>query len=735
MVTRLTPQKFPEWVAACVAHVSDVVVASDPGLMRLRLAIRASATAAVSALVLSRLAAWTGHPVSVTIIGVAIGMLGTVVLSDATLEDEKKTLALVPLVAGAAAALAMLTASSVWASSGGFCAVIFASVYVRRYGVRATALGVIAFIGYFFALYFASYFGGGVSAIPWTEGAIVLSGAIAYVIRFGVVRERPQAVLEETLLAFEARARVMFDDLAVLAMASGAGTRHRVSRRIRRAAIRLNETALALGDQVGADRADAVADAAAPWVAVIFDMEMAVNTLAEAIRELSGPGVFDEGRRHLADLAGALRQLVGRTRVPHARAKADGHLYAGCTAREPALHATCRDAHHAIHALDTCRPWPHPTACGDRAQSLLGAGAPLVAPVPRPPGEWFSPPLRLAIQATIAGGLSMVAGRQISSVRWFWAVISAFVVFIRANTIGETLSRGWQRTLGTMGGVAGGVIVAQLVGGDPHVALGLIFVGLFGAYYFYRVSYAWMIGFITAALALLYTVLGRYSQELLYIRLVETLAGAIIGIVVATIVLPERSSVKLRWLTADVIRMAARSIIDATRVDAAGDATRIPTSEATATDAGRAALKRRRISDARAVDRALQNLWLAATALMGRNTPLAASPITRCAHNAAALVYALRQLGAATSDGLPAAVATQVSDAGHQLADACIAVAEAMESGRRPVMHGPRELIARLHADEACGASAPAGGPARWLERIDRIVTDLASTAGASEDR
>lgn len=706
-----------------VAHYRDVVVAGDPGLMRLRLAIRASATAAAAAVVLSGIATRVGQPSTVTILGAAIAMLGTVLLSDATLGAEKKTLALMPLVAGGTVLLGTMAAPNVWASTAAFCAVIFVAVYVRRYGPRESALGTIGFMGYFFSLYFSTSFRGSVVSIPWTEGAIIVATAIAYLVRFDIVRERPQQVLESTLRAFEARARIIFDDLAVLAEESDVTKRRRISRRLHRGTTRLNETALALEDQVGANRGAGVAEPVRSWVELIFDIELAVETLADAIRELSGAGVFEEGRRHLVGLAHALRQIVGRMRSPVAREEAMRRLYAANTAREPPLFDTWQTAMHTVHVLDTLDPWPPPTATGDRAQSLIGSGGPSITWVAGATRDRLSPTVRLAIQATVAGALSMFVGRQISSTRWFWAVIAAFVVFFRATTLGETLARAWQRTLGTVGGVVAGLIVAQLVGRDPHVALALIFVGLFGAYYFFRASYSWMIGFITTVLALIYTVLGRYSRELLYIRLVETLAGAIIGAVVAAFVFPAHSSVKLRALAGDLIRKAARSVADAT---AAGESAEDPA-------AGGRAAPRRRVSKTRDVDRALQALWQAAMPLMGRNMLVAVSPITQSADNASALVYSIRQLESSMSGDILAGEGPLISAAGRELADACIAVADALESGQRPIMHGPRELIGRLRQEELRSASGARNDPARWLERIDRIVTDLAHTSGGAD--
>ena len=71
-----------------------------------------------------------------------------------------------------------------------------------------------------------------------------------------------------------------------------------------------------------------------------------------------------------------------------------------------------------------------------------------------------------------------------------WAVIAAFVVFAGTKSWGDTLSKGWQRLLGTVLGVPSGVLVATLVSGNTVASLVMIFACLFCAFYFMRVTYS-----------------------------------------------------------------------------------------------------------------------------------------------------------------------------------------------------------------------------------------------------
>ena len=65
----------------------------------------------------------------------------------------------------------------------------------------------------------------------------------------------------------------------------------------------------------------------------------------------------------------------------------------------------------------------------------------------------LAPTTRTAIQVAVAGTVAIVVGGLVAPGQWFWAVITAFVVFAGATSRGELLVRAWSRSLGTLGGV------------------------------------------------------------------------------------------------------------------------------------------------------------------------------------------------------------------------------------------------------------------------------------------
>src|SRR5262249_26552139 len=82
---------------------------------------------------------------------------------------------------------------------------------------------------------------------------------------------------------------------------------------------------------------------------------------------------------------------------------------------------------------------------------------------------------RQALQVGIAASLAIVVGELVSPTRWYWAVLTAFIVFVNTTSRGDVLSRGWQRLVGTIGGVLAGMGLAVLVSGQELLALLVLF--------------------------------------------------------------------------------------------------------------------------------------------------------------------------------------------------------------------------------------------------------------------
>src|SRR5258705_4846890 len=86
----------------------------------------------------------------------------------------------------------------------------------------------------------------------------------------------------------------------------------------------------------------------------------------------------------------------------------------------------------------------------------------------------LTPGRRAAIQVAVATSAATILGELISPNRWYWAVLTAFLVFTGVSTRGEILTRAGHRIVGTIAGVVAGVLLATVVGHNPPVHIVLL---------------------------------------------------------------------------------------------------------------------------------------------------------------------------------------------------------------------------------------------------------------------
>jgi uncharacterized membrane protein YgaE (UPF0421/DUF939 family) len=535
------------------------LIGSDPGLLRLRMATRTTAALGLSLLLLYVLTRATGQPLTVAILGAVITMIAARSVNDPDPHQQRITMALLPIPAALAITAAALLAPHKVAADVAFVAVVFTAVYVRRFDARGRALGMVAFMAYFFTLYLRA----SPSELPWMFGAVVVGTLCTFVMSGYVLPDRPERVLRATVRSLRARMAIVVDTTAEVVRAGRLDDRRQ--RRFRVRIARLNETALMMQSQIE-DNVDSAAlwpgvsgEQLAPW---LFDAELAVEWVAIAGQRVAAVASAVPAPTRL-ELAGTLSQLARAIRTPQ-------------------TDALRQAANRAQRLLET-QPYPSPTDDPDEAvlrrlasaiiaaakatfdvRSLVeGATAPEGQDTNAPPpasddgglnanaadqrrGTGLLLTTRQAIQASVAASLAIVTGELVSQSHWYWAVIAAFVIFAGTKSWGETLTKGWQRLLGTVLGVPAGVLVATLLSGHTVASLVTIFVCLFCAFYFMQVTYSLMTFWITTMLALMYGLLGEFTFGVLMLRIEETAIGAVIGIGVAILVLPTNIRTTIR---------------------------------------------------------------------------------------------------------------------------------------------------------------------------------------------
>ncbi|MEU8773856.1 FUSC family protein [Streptomyces sp. NPDC048606] len=163
-------------------------------------------------------------------------------------------------------------------------------------------------------------------------------------------------------------------------------------------------------------------------------------------------------------------------------------------------------------------------------------------PAPAPPGlpgtGLRRPTTRQAFQTTAACGFALAIGQALSEDRWYWAVGTAWWIFVNTASRGETLVRGFRRVLGTVIGIAAGLLIAVPLHGAPAPTAALVAVCVFGIFYTAAPSYSWMMFFVTVMAGLLYGLLGVLHPGLLLLRFQETAVGAIGAALAVVLILP-----------------------------------------------------------------------------------------------------------------------------------------------------------------------------------------------------
>ncbi|MEU3769747.1 FUSC family protein [Amycolatopsis keratiniphila] len=505
---------------------TDRLVASDPGLVRLRLGF-----SAVLSIVVAVLAILPFHqPLTVVLVAAIAAMTSAFTVNDETPGQQAVTLAL-GLVLGAAS----LTAASVGSAvppldSIVFVLLIFVAVYAQRFGSRGIALGSLSFFLFFFAMFLQTH----LKQVPVLLLALTIGIAANAVVRFVLLRRHTDAEFLRIRRAFRARlaavVRAAEDHLAV-------GGSERTRKRLRTTNARMHESVLLIEDTApevtGADSVNRLRRRA-------IEVELAVQWLTITVQRTCAEDLDDDVRDDLIARMRRFRSLIERDprELP---------LISETEEFSKMLVEGSRIDEHAAPGDGVRRALAELALADVRAQRVAEHDVSDAADDPEDPEEEKSSAFaydnqtRSAIQAVVGGGLAVLGGELVSSQRWYWAVLTVFVVFIGSSTAGATFVKGVRRIGGTLIGIVGGLVLTLLVSGSVPATLALILVCVFGMVYMARVSQVIMAFFITSMLGLLYSLLGTFSLEVLWIRVAETAVGAAAGVLAAVVIVPVRT--------------------------------------------------------------------------------------------------------------------------------------------------------------------------------------------------
>ncbi|HTN61296.1 MAG TPA: FUSC family protein, partial [Devosia sp.] len=400
-----------------------------------------------------------------------------------------------------------------------FLVVIFGAVYIRKFGQRWFAIGMIAFMAYFMGDYLRPL----PADIGWIALAIVLSFAVTHLVTNVILRDAPEQDFRRAMVTIDRRINLILGDIldAVRHAAAPGSDRRLLQKQLGqlRYIVLMAEGFIPQGEAGSLAATGPASDLAVG----LFELQLAVERMVRASYLARPP----------AQLLTAVlyRDAAAVQRHRAALLEASGE--------EVASRLLLR-VHLARQQLDLLlqdRPSPAFAPVPGDAK---------ITPPPTPAmvqGQSFIPTsLQRPIQITMACAIAMGVGLMLSPNRWYWAVITAFILFNNTKSRADTAFRAMQRSGGTFAGFIVGTVIATLLHDQMIVSAIAVPVLFFCAFYVLQRSYSLMIFFITIALALLYGVMGMFTPDLLLMRLEETLVGALAGVGVAFFVFPARAS-------------------------------------------------------------------------------------------------------------------------------------------------------------------------------------------------
>ncbi|MBS2536423.1 FUSC family protein [Catenulispora sp. NF23] len=277
--------------AGALRELWDRVVASDPGLVRARMAVSAAVAMSVT-LGIEFGYAKAQHDAARAILvammlGGMVAIMGAMALTGTASWPKVRTAVFFPVAFGAGMLPGALVAGRTDAMLSMFVVVMFAAVWVRRFGPAFFFYGFMMFMGYFFA----AFLGAKVSTLPTLMADLAVGTGVSLLLALTVLRQHSGRTLTRLRGAFAARAGAVARACADLLEARGDARRTlRAARRLHSRGLRLAETALVIegwlaepGSTVGDDEANALRRR-------LLDAQLALDELAHAADALARHG-------------------------------------------------------------------------------------------------------------------------------------------------------------------------------------------------------------------------------------------------------------------------------------------------------------------------------------------------------------------------------------------------------------------------------------------------------------
>ncbi len=551
------------------------LTATDPGRTRLHQAARITISVFSSVMTMLWLTTILGISFTPAILAGVVSLLSLLLVNDDT--DKKKKITALLLVISSIIWLTLRTllSSIPFVTDGLFLLVIFFAYYLQHYGFRYFGLFMIAFL----SIYFSTLLKLQPSDLLGFILGIVVGGAYSYLYHFILFRNRPKRQLSRSMKSFHIQTNLTLD-LVLDAIADPTPNRYRALL-LKRDVRKLNEYAQVISSQL------TTTDPGEVWSGIdaeqlrmyVFDAEMLIETLYPAVKRMKELHALEHNevrkllykvvesirdaevlRSH--DIVGNLKQtqtVIEELKNQLIQLRISNHQ------NKDWLWLIRRIESIANHLIESSNE------LGARRMANIEEKVRLDDPEEVKKeniqeNEKSNQPraaTRKALQAIVAGAVAIFLGYFLSPTHQYWVLLSAFVVLLGTDTVGMTLQKAFQRSLGTIFGAVAGFGLAHLLEGRLVLELIALFCCIFMAFYLLSISYAMMMFWMTMLIAIMYDfILGGITEQILIARVFDTLAGAFIGFLAAAVIYPKTTREKVADTAEDFLNKLTEYVSD-----------------------------------------------------------------------------------------------------------------------------------------------------------------------------
>jgi uncharacterized membrane protein YgaE (UPF0421/DUF939 family) len=535
------------------------ILASDPGRKRFQQAGKATISLISAVFTMLFLLKHFDHPsITPAIVSGMVGMLGIFVVMDDTTGKKKITTLLVGGSVATGITLGSAFAHYSLVVNALLVGVIFSAFYFSRFAIRYFSMGMAGFM----SIYISSILQLDVAHLEWFYLGIVIGLVYAFLYNFIIFKDSVH-MLRRSMRSFHIQSNLTFTIL--MKMIEDPNTSSKRRKQLDRNVRRLNEYARSVAGDINEN------DLKKLWPGIeasqlrlyVFDTEMLIQTLTDSLKKLKDLEALEviELRRLLVWVLRSLRdaEVLAQDYDPCSLEEAEKAIQALRLVLSEVLnqeekpegwvYLLRRIESIANHVLEAAITIQESLNVSEYKELTVECDADPDEEDKEDESEEdksLKPSTRKAIQALVAGTLAIIVGVLIAPAQPYWVLLTTFIVQIGTETVGRTYMKAFQRSIGTVIGAIIGFGAANLVSGNSQLEVVLLFAVLFLAFYLFPVSYTLMSLFITMLIAFMYDLLlGGISIQLMGARVIDTIAGAVIALIVSAFVFPKRTKDKV----------------------------------------------------------------------------------------------------------------------------------------------------------------------------------------------